>query len=481
MLNRYFVEQFMAIFRFNPTIEQSETIKKLGDFITSPHADSVFILRGYAGTGKTSLIGSLVHLLNMLQQKVVLMAPTGRAAKVFSQHAKHPSYTIHRKIYRQKAYTGEGGTFSLSDNLHKHTLFIVDEASMIANAGLLEKSFGSGHLLDDLIQYVYSGEGCRLILIGDTAQLPPINEECSPALSTYQIAGYGLTVHETELTQVVRQLEDSGILFNATMLRHLISNQETYDLPKVRLNGFADIRYLSGNELIESLEDSYAKVGLNETIVICRNNKRANIYNNGIRGRILYHEEELSCGDIIMIAKNNYFWAEEHKEIEFIANGDVATIRRVRRERELYGFRFVDATLQFPDYDDFEIEATILLDTLQSNSPALTREQSEQLFTAVMEDYVDISLKRERIKKLKSNPYFNALQIKYAYAVTCHKAQGGQWKNVYLDQGYITADMLTPEYFRWLYTAFTRATQTLYLVNYPQEQICDNVSFVKKE
>lgn len=471
MLNRYFVEQFKAFFRFKPTEEQAEAIEKLASFMTSIRADEVFLLRGYAGTGKTSLVGALVRLLDALEQKSVLMAPTGRAAKVFSQHAEHPSYTIHKKIYRQKKISGETGDYLLTENLHKHTLFLVDEASMISNEGLSGSLSGSGRLLDDLVQYVYSGEGCRLMLIGDTAQLPPVGEEYSPALFAAALAGYGLTVHEMELTQVVRQLESSGILYNATHLRRLIVDDEVYGLPKVRLNGFADIRHLPGNELIEALEQSYAHVGLDETMVICRSNKRANIYNNGIRNRILYREGELESGDVVMIAKNNYFWAEEYKELDFIANGDIATVHRVRRERELYGFRFVDATLRLPDYDDFEIEATVLLDTLQSESPALTREQSERLFTAVMEDYADIPLKQDRLKKLKSDPYFNALQVKYAYAITCHKAQGGQWQHVYLDQGYLTEEMLTPDYFRWLYTAFTRATDTLYLVNFPTEQI----------
>lgn len=471
MLNHYFVEQFKAFLSFKPTEEQVKAIEKLAHFITSGHRDEVFILRGYAGTGKTSLIGALVRLLDALEQKVVLMAPTGRAAKVFSQHANHISHTIHKKIYRQKRFSGEEGEYTLMENLNKHTLFLVDEASMISNEGVSRNFFGTGRLLDDLIQYVYSGEGCRLMLIGDTAQLPPVGEEYSPALSQPALEGYGLTVHDMELTQVVRQLESSGILFNATQLRHLIANDEGYGLPQVKLNGFADIRYLPGSELIEALEQSYAQVGVDETMVICRSNKRATIYNNGIRNRILYREEELSGGDVVMIAKNNYFWAEEYKELDFIANGDIAVVQRVRRERELYGFRFVDAILQFPDYDDMEIEATILLDTLQSDSPALTREQSEHLFASVMEDYADIPLKRDRIKKLKSDPYFNALQVKYAYAITCHKAQGGQWQHIYIDQGYMTEDMLTPDYYRWLYTAFTRATQTLYLVNFPKEQI----------
>ena len=469
MINRYFIEQFKFFLGLEPTEDQVKAIEELGNFILSGYDREAFILRGYAGTGKTSLVGTLVRLLDSLTQKVILMAPTGRAAKVFSQHASHTAYTIHKKIYRQKVFNGEGGNFGLSDNLHQHTLFIVDEASMIANEGL-SGNFGTGRLLDDLVEYVYSGQGCRLLLVGDTAQLPPVGEEESPALLPRVIEGYGLMVRDLELNQVVRQLDGSGILSNATMLRQLICN-ETYPLlPRVKFTGFPDICNLPGNELIEALEESFSKVGQDETMVICRSNKRANIYNNGIRARILCQEEELSNGDMIMIAKNNYFWANDYKETDFIANGDIGIVRRMRRERELYGFRFADVTIHFPDYEDVEIEATVLLDTLQSEAPALTHEQHEKLFNAIMEDYADIPQKRERMKKLKTDPYFNALQVKYAYAVTCHKAQGGQWSHVYIDQGYITPDMMTPEYARWLYTAFTRATEKLYLVNFPKEQ-----------
>ncbi len=475
MINSYFVEEFKEILGFNPTQEQSDAMEKLGQFLISGTQDSVFLLRGYAGTGKTSLIGGLVRMLDKLQQKAVLMAPTGRAAKVFSQHAEHPAYTIHRKIYRQKKFSSETENFSLSDNLHQHTLFIVDEASMIANDGLSGSTFGTGRLLDDLIQYVYSGQGCRLLLMGDTAQLPPVGETESPALHKSTLQGYGLAVHEFDLTQVVRQLEDSGILWNATQLRRLLADDFTLEFPKVRFYGFSDIHNLPGNELIEALEESYSQVGLDETMVICRSNKRATIYNNGIRSRILYRESQLESGDVLMVAKNNYHWAEKDKELDFIANGDIVIVRRVRHERELYGFHFADVTMIFPDYDDFELEATVLLDTLQSDAPSLTREQSEKLFNAILEDYADIPLKRDRMKKLKEDIYFNALQVKYAYAITCHKAQGGQWKRIFLDQGYMTEDMLTPDYFRWLYTAFTRATERLYLVNFPQEQKEPNI------
>ena len=323
-------------------------------------------------------------------------------------------------------------------NLHQHALFIVDEASMISNEGLSGNLFGSGRLLNDLIQYVYGGQGCRLILVGDTAQLPPVGEEESPALSADALKGYGLSVTEQVLTQVVRQ----------------------------KLDGFPDVCRITGADLIETINTCYDQAGMDETIIICRSNKRANLYNKGIRNTILYREDELNTGDILMVAKNNYFWGADVKELDFIANGDIAEVRRVRRIHEMYGFRFADVLLSFPDYGDIELETKVLLDTLHSDSPALTKEESDRLFYAVLEDYQDIPTKRERMKKMKADPWYNALQVKYAYAVTCHKAQGGQWKRIFIDQGYIAEDMLTPDYYRWLYTAFTRATETLYLVNF---------------
>ncbi|WP_290091712.1 AAA family ATPase, partial [uncultured Bacteroides sp.] len=446
-------------------------VKFLADFLFSRQSDSVFLLKGYAGTGKTSLIGALVKTLDQLQQKCVLLAPTGRAAKVFSHYAQHPAYTIHKKIYRQRNFSNDLDNFSLDDNLHQHTLFIVDEASMIANDGLSGAVFGTGRLLDDLIQYVYSGTGCRLMLIGDTAQLPPVGEEESPALSADRLRGYGMEVYEAQLTEVVRQMHDSGILWNATELRRYISEEDFFTLPSVRVEGFPDIRTVSGSELIEVINDCYGQTGMDETIVVCRSNKRANIYNRGIRNTILYREDELNSGDLLMVAKNNYFWTEGCKEMDFIANGDIAVVRRVRRTREAYGFRFADVVLAFPDYDDMELEVKLLLDTLHTDTPALPKELNDKLFYSVLEDYADIAVKRERMKKMKADPHYNALQVKYAYAVTCHKAQGGQWKRVFLDQGYMTEDMLTPDYFRWLYTAFTRATEILYLVNWPKEQM----------
>lgn len=471
MINNYLVQQIKGNFLYKPTLEQEKAVKSLADFLFSHQSDSVFLLKGYAGTGKTSLIGALVKTLDQLEQKCVLLAPTGRAAKVFSHYARHSAFTIHKKIYRQRNFSNDMDNFSLDDNLHQQTLFIVDEASMIPNDGLSGASFGTGRLLDDLIQYVYAGTGCRLMLIGDTAQLPPVGEEESPSLSSDVLRGYGLEVHEAQLTEVVRQMHDSGILWNATELRRYIAEEEFFSLPPIRVEGFPDIRVVPGNELIEAISDCYNSSGMDETIVICRSNKRANVYNKGIRNSILEREDELNSGDLLMVAKNNYFWTEQCKEIDFIANGDIAVVRRVRRTREAYGFRFADVVLAFPDYNDTELEVKLLLDTLHTDTPALPKEQNDKLFYSVLEDYADITVKRERMKKMKADPYYNALQVKYAYAVTCHKAQGGQWKRVFLDQGYMTEEMLTPDYFRWLYTAFTRATETLYLVNWPKDQM----------
>lgn len=467
-------------FEHKPTKEQEKAIFLLADFLLSREHDAVFLLKGYAGTGKTSLLAALVRTLGQLQQRVMLLAPTGRAAKVLSSYAKAPAYTIHRKIYRQKSIT-DMDVFQNDINLQQNTLFIVDEASMISNDSHDNTVFGTGRLLDDLMHYVYSCEGCRLVLVGDTAQLPPVGEEESPALSKTMLEGYGMVVTELQLTQVVRQLEESGILWNATMLRSLIQNDEVFEFPKLKGKTFPDIKALPGNELIEALEQSYRNYGTDGTIVVTRSNKRANIYNNGIRARILDHEEELSSGDLIMVAKNNYYWTEREQAangvasdtMAFIANGDVAVVRRLRNARSFYGFRFADATIEFPDYENKEMEVTVLLDTLQSEAPALTRQQQEALFNGVWEDYPELTNRRERMKCLRQDPYYNALQIKYAYAVTCHKAQGGQWEHVYIDQGYITEEMLTPDYFRWLYTAITRATQQVYLVNWPDTALSD--------
>lgn len=455
-------------FEFSPT--QRHAIEEFTQFFFERSDENLFVLKGYAGTGKTSLVGALVRTLDKLEQKVILLAPTGRAAKVFSSYAGHPAFTIHKKIYRQRVFSGEGGNFDLNDNLATHTLYVVDEASMISNEGLSGSMFGTGRLLDDLVQFVYSGEGCRLLLMGDTAQLPPVGEELSPALYAEALRAYRLEVMEVDLTQVVRQEQQSGILWNATRLRRLIAEDEMGTLPPIRISCFPDVKVLPGNELIDALSTCYDRDGMDETIVVCRSNKRANIYNLGIRAQILWREEELEAGDWLMVAKNNYFWTEKEKELDFIANGETAVVRRVRRTIEMYGFRFADVLLSFPNWQDTELEVRLLLDTLHSDAPALSREDNERLFQTVLQDYADIALKRDRMKKMKEDAYYNALQVKYAYAVTCHKAQGGQWKNVFLDQGYVPDDYLTPDYFRWLYTAFTRATDTIYLVNYPMDR-----------
>ena len=446
-----------------PTAEQEQAIDVFSLFMSDSDENVVMILRGSAGTGKTTLAGAIVRAMTTLKQKMILLAPTGRAAKVFSLNAGHPAYTIHRRIYRQKS-AGDLSAFNLNSNLNRDTLFIIDESSMIANQGYGDSAFGSGCLLDDLMQFVYSGQNCRMVLVGDKAQLPPVGEDESPALMSDVIRGYGMKVYECDLNQVLRQSEDSGILWNATRIR------DAFDLPKIKFNGFPDIQMVPGDELIETLSTSYSRVGMDETMVITRSNKRANIYNQGIRNTVLDREEELCRGDQLMIVKNNYYWTEQSKEIPFIANGDIAVVQRVRNVHELYGFRFAEVTMQLPDYDNFELTATVILDSLTTESPALSREQQEKLYNAVLEDYADVPLKADRIKKLKSDKYYNALQIKYAYAVTCHKAQGGQWAHVYIDQGYMTDDMLGPDYIHWLYTAFTRATEKLYLVNWPKTQ-----------
>ena len=470
-------------FGFTPTPEQEHALDVFSLFMTDRSEQVVMILRGSAGTGKTTLAGAIVKAMVALKQKLILLAPTGRAAKVFSLNAGHAAYTIHRRIYRQKS-AGDLSSFNLNDNLNRDTLFIIDEASMIANQGYGDSAFGSGCLLDDLMQFVYNNQNCRMLLVGDKAQLPPVGEEESPALMADVLRCYGMKVYECDLNQVLRQSEESGILWNATRIRQMVTHIELTQLPKIRLEGFADIQVVPGDELIESLSSSYSRVGMDETMVITRSNKRANIYNQGIRNTILDREEELCRGDLLMIVKNNYFWGQEtgvrkqesgnsNKEsggIDFIANGDLAVVQRVRNIHELYGFRFAEVTMLFPDYDDYELTAMVILDTLTSDAPALTREQQEQLFNAVMEDYADIPHKADRIKKLKTDRYFNALQVKFAYAVTCHKAQGGQWAHIYLDQGYMTDDMLTPDYIHWLYTAFTRATEKLFLVNWPKSQ-----------
>ena len=469
-----FISLIKKDLNYQPTPEQEHVLTVFSQFLADRNPRSVMVLRGSAGTGKTTLAAAMVSTLHRLGQKLTLMAPTGRAAKVFSLHSNLPAYTIHRRIYREKNYTGISGIFNLNDNRYRRMLFVVDEASMIGSrptAG--DITFGTASLLDDLIQYVYSGDGCRLLLIGDNAQLPPVGETEAPALNTVVLEGYGLKVWECSLASVLRQSQFSGILYNATQIRALIDESV---LPRIRLWSFTDVQRIPGDELIESLATSYSEAGIDDTIVLTRSNKRANVYNQGIRASVLDREEALCTGDMVMMVKNNYFYTLSTQQDgkdggAFLANGDRAKILRVRHFRSFYGFQFADVCLQFPDYDEAEIEATVIMDTLTSEAPALTREQNEQLWQSVMDDYQDLSLKTDRLKAMKADRYYNALQIKFAYAVTCHKAQGGQWQHVYIDQGYMTDDMLTPEYMHWLYTAFTRATRKVFLVNWPEKQI----------
>lgn len=469
MLSDYFIQRLSENLPYVPTEEQAGLVARLAEFLWDDNVPSVFVIKGYAGTGKTSLVGALVKTLETFERACVLLAPTGRAAKVFASYAAHPAYTIHKKIYRQRAFTGDFTGFQLAHNAHKNTFFIVDEASMIANETAEGAHYGSGLLLDDLFDFVYSGAGCRLILLGDTAQLPPVGQVRSPALDEDYLRRYGYPVFSCELTHVVRQVEESGVLFNATRLRNAMQ-ENSLPVPSIAWRRFPDVGLVGGDELIEVLSSAYRRDGMDETIIVTRSNKRANIFNQGIRNRILYREEELTSGDLLLVARNNYFWSEKYEKLDFIANGDVARVVRVRRVCEMYGFRFADVVLYFPDYEE-EMEAKVILDTLHSESPSLTAEENTRLFNAVMEDYADVPSKRERLKRLKNDPWFNALQVKYAYAVTCHKAQGGQWTNVFIDMGYIRPDMLGLDFYRWLYTAFTRTTGRLWLINVSPDYI----------
>ena len=478
MIHEELARQIALEFPHQFTPAQWQAVQALSEFVVTPVRESAFILRGYAGTGKTTLVGALVRVLKKLEREVVLLAPTGRAAKVFSAYAGFPAYTIHKVIYRQHTFNGEGTRFSLGFNKLRHALFVVDEASMVADAGDGASVFGSGLLLDDLIRYVYEGEGCKLLFVGDTAQLPPVGEELSPALRRDVLRRYGLNLAEADLTEVVRQSADSGVLANATRLRRLLAEGRE-DLPRICGSRDGEVRFLPGNELIEELVSAYSEYGTDGTIVVTRSNKRANIYNNGIRARIFDREEELTRGDRVMAVKNNYFWTaqlaatlpkDERLPFDFIANGDAAEVVRIRHVHEMYGFRFADAVLRFSDYDGYELECRVLLSTLSSESPSLTSDESRQLYERVLEDYADVPGRREKMKRLRQDPYYNALQIKYAYAVTCHKAQGGQWGRVFVDQGYLTEEMGGSGYLRWLYTAFTRTTERLYLVNWPENQ-----------
>ncbi|HAP51210.1 MAG TPA: ATP-dependent endonuclease [Porphyromonadaceae bacterium] len=452
----------MAQLPYEPNDDQLVFIVAMGRFVFTRTERALLVLNGYAGTGKTSLTGAIVKVLTSWHHRCVLLAPTGRAAHIFTEYSGHTAYTIHRKIYRQHSYGSD--TFGLAENKHVDTLFIVDEASMIAsNTADGATLFGTGRLLDDLITYVYSGQGCRLLLMGDGAQLPPVGQTSSPALDVALLQGYGLNVGQVTLRQVARQAQQSGILFNATLLRQAMEH-DVLTAPQLQLDGWPDIESTTGEWLMETLSDCYDRDGMEQTIVVTRSNRRASMFNTGIRNRILYREELLVPGDMLIVAKNNYHWAQDYEQMDFVANGDVCRITRVWGDAEArYGLQFANVTVVFPDHDNLEMDVKIVLDTLLSDSPALSRQQSEQLFNEVMAELPGD--KRSRYKALKEHPYYNALQVKFAYAVTCHKAQGGQWRNVFVDMGAIMPDaMETLDYHRWLYTALTRATSHVYLI-----------------
>lgn len=448
---------------FAPNQGQQELLSLLSRFlINGTSSDSTerkaFILRGYAGTGKTSIMAAVVKAMEELRQPVVLLAPTGRAAKVLSRYAGKAAYTIHKFIYRQRQLGIE--SFALSDNLRKHTLFIVDEASMISGQRD-NPTFGTGMLLDDLVSYVYSGEGCRLLLLGDDAQLPPVGSSLSPALDADYMAGYGLNVTTYTLTQVARQALDSGILQNATMLREQLA---AHTVATEVWQESADFHELCGQDFLEQLERAYREVGDEETIILTRTNRRTNLYNQGIRTRILWKEDEISTGDRLMVSKNNYFWTAQYDNLPFLANGDIFSIQRLRNTREIYGFRFADASLHALDYD-WEIDAVLWLDTLTTDSPEANYELQKTLFARIAEDYPELQHNRKKLTEtIYQSPYYNALQVRFAYAVTCHKAQGGQWKRVFIDRGNVSDEQRDQNYTRWLYTAITRATEQVFLL-----------------
>ena len=452
---------------FEPNAEKEGLFTALGAFLVSRSDRKAFILRGYAGTGKTSVMSALVRALEKLKQPCVLLAPTGRAAKVLSRYSGAQAYTIHKKIYRQNQLGSE--SFSLSDNLHKNTLFIIDEASMLSG-NRDNGTFGSGCLLDDLVRYVYNGQGCSMLLVGDDAQLPPVGSVNSPALDEdFMALNYRLTISCYRLTDVARQALDSGILSEATRIRGLLNDLNTpINQMNLTPNG-KDIIQLKGEEVIETLEDSWREVGAEETLIIARSNKMTNLYNGGVRARILWKEDDLSNGDRLMVTKNNYFWAQEYKDLEFIANGDMFEIERLTNRHEMYGFTFAKASLRSVDYN-WEIEALLWLDTLMTDSPEANYILQKELFSRIAEDYPEIRNKKELVKQIYESPYYNALQVRFAYCVTCHKAQGGQWKHVYIDSGlgdeWISGlvESEKREYLRWLYTAVTRATEKIYLL-----------------
>jgi len=466
-----FVEEILKVFPFEPTAGQQQLAGKLGNFIEDKNYRSVFILKGYAGTGKTSFVSAMVKALPKIRKKAVLLAPTGRAAKVLSGYAGQPAWTIHKRIYFQRISKDGSISLVLQKNLYREAIFIVDEASMIAGENTSrDQVFSARNLLDDLMDYVSEGQNCKLLLIGDTAQLPPVGMPVSPALDLeFLKARYDLSIFHCELTEVMRQSLESGILFNATNLRKLIAAGNVI-LPLFDINNRKDILRISGTDLEDLLHSSFNKEQSSEAVIICRSNKRANMFNKEIRNRIKFFENEISAGDFLMVVKNNYFWLDPQSGPDFIANGDIIEVLQIRNIEEQYGFRFADVTIRLVDYpNEPTFDVKILLDVLMAETPALPQDDQKKLFTSVLDEYSDIPQRTVRFEKVRTNPYYNALQVKFAYALTCHKTQGGQWQHVYIDQGYLKDEMIDYEYLRWLYTALTRSTEKVYLLGFQEK------------
>jgi exodeoxyribonuclease-5 len=468
MLKNHVYNRLCVNLQHKPTASQTELLVKLAEFIIDKNNTDIFVISGFAGTGKTSAISALVATLKELQMKSVLLAPTGRAAKVLTNYSGETAFTIHKKIYRQKSSSDGFGKFVLSMNILSDTLFIVDEASMIANTLVDQSVFGSGRLLDDLVEFVRSGKSCRLILVGDRAQLPPVGLDESPALNETELKSFG-KIQKVNLNDVVRQAADSEILSNANRVRKNIDSK-VLEIPKLKFTNFADVELISPAQVEEKIDSAYSKYGVENTAIISYSNRRANQYNQGIRSRIFYRDSELVVGDLLMVVKNCYQFVENNSEIDFIANGDIAEIVRIGKYEDRYGFRFANVTLCFHDYNDTEFNCKIMLDTLTIESASLSYDDSRKLYAAVAEDYMHIRGKRQRYNAIREDLYFNALQVKYAYAITCHKAQGGQWQAVFLDKLFFK-EQLTLSDLRWLYTAFTRATEKLFLINFDSKYI----------
>lgn len=468
MIKNRLKESILKHISYTLTEDQKILLDMLSGFTLDENYREMMLIRGYAGTGKTSMISAFIRATDELGMRTILLAPTGRAAKVLTSYAGIQATTIHKKIYRQKSASDAFGNFVLDKNLHSKTFFIVDEASMISDTSVDNSIFGTGNLMDDLIQYVYNDRKCKLILLGDTAQLPPVGYTMSLSMNKSFLQKYNLEILEIELRLVVRQSQESGILTNATHVRGIIQEDEIRQ-PQFFWKDFKDVKCISGNELTSAIAESYTKFGKDETIIICRSNKIANRYNQGIRSTVLMCEDELSPGDYLMVVKNNYFWKEGQENADFIANGDIIRIKRVRKYEQRFGFRFADVDIILDDENEQELRVKLIMDTILAESPSLTTEQNKSLFFSVANDYSDEKSKKVMYSKAKNDPYFNALQVKFAYAVTCHKSQGGQWKSVFIDQSFFRKDMLTMDYLKWLYTAITRATECVFFVNFSEE------------